>query len=271
MFGWKGFGKRSAPARYVISTRSTGLGDKMICLGAAWCFARNAGRTLVADWRFSQYAPDLKTNLFPCCFQPVAELAGVPFIGDDTVGKRKFPSPREPAFWNDDRLLKAPFMRLKESFVADRDAAVRLIRGGGDTAAPTVVFDACVNDGLVLTRDSRTFLSGLIPLPALAREAARFRQKRLGEGPLIGLHMRHGNGGITGHDGFWLSFRDSIDRCAFAVKLAREQLGQTARVLLCTDNVEVERAACEKIPHVVYRESSIARQERENSTCGTAP
>jgi hypothetical protein len=236
--------------------RSTGLGDRMICLGAAWLFARNTGRTLVADWRFSQYSPNKWKNLFPYCFQTPAELAGVPFTGDDTIEKLLFPSPREPEVWNDDRLLKLAFMRPKKNFLEDRDRAVALIRTGGDVPAPTVVFDACVNDGLVLTRDSRTFFNGLLPLRRLRAEADSFHREHLGGGPLIGLHVRHGNGGKTGHDHYWLSVRDALDRCAAAVKLAREQLEEPARVFLCTDNAELERAVCEKIPQVVCRPKS---------------
>jgi hypothetical protein len=48
-------GKPAIPGggRYVVSIRTAGLGDCLICLGAAWVFARNTGRTLVADWRHS--------------------------------------------------------------------------------------------------------------------------------------------------------------------------------------------------------------------------
>ena len=59
----------------------------------------------------------LTANLFPHCFQPLAELAGVPFVGDDQIGKLHLPSPREPSVWNDDRFLKAPFLRPEEKFV----------------------------------------------------------------------------------------------------------------------------------------------------------
>lgn len=239
--------------RYVISMRMTGLGDRLICLGAAWCFARNTGRVLVADWRFSQYSPDLDTNLFPFCFEASPELAGVPFIGDDTIRGLSLPVPRHPALWNDDRLLKAPFFRPRESLISDRDSAVALVRSGNDVSARTVVFDTCVNDGLVLTKDSQTFLGSMRPVSDLTAKVTGFRDEHLGAGPIIGLHMRHGNGGITGHDSYWHSFRDSIDRCALAIKRCREQLGKAARVFLCTDSAEVERAICKRVPHVVCR------------------
>src|ERR1700733_11022962 len=76
------------PQRYVISIRRhTGLGDHLICLAAAWRFARDTGRVLVADWRFSPYTLAAKDNLFPLCFEVPSSLAGVPFIGANDVGE----------------------------------------------------------------------------------------------------------------------------------------------------------------------------------------
>jgi Nodulation protein Z (NodZ) len=83
--------------RYVVSRRMTGLGDNIICLAAAWLFARNTQRTLVADWRRSRYA-DSQDNLFPLCFEPGTEIAGVPFIAD-TGADVPLPRSYRPALW----------------------------------------------------------------------------------------------------------------------------------------------------------------------------
>jgi Nodulation protein Z (NodZ) len=72
--------------RYVVSIRRTGLGDRLICLCAAWCFARNTGRALLADWRYSPYASSPNANLFSACFRPPQHIGGVSFVGDDRVG-----------------------------------------------------------------------------------------------------------------------------------------------------------------------------------------
>jgi hypothetical protein len=237
--------------RYVISIRRAGLGDCIICLGAAWLFARQTGRTLIADWRRSGYASNSATNAFALCFEARPELAGVPFIGDDRVADLPLPRPRYPALWNDDALLVAPPNRSDRAILADRDLAVALVRCRWDVAAPTVVFDACVNDGLVSVADSRTFLSDLRPLPRVAGLAAAFRESRLGSGPVIGLHIRHGNGAHTGHHHYWHSMDAAIERCRRAVCLARERLGAPAPVLLSTDSVDVEMAARQAIPDVV--------------------
>lgn len=248
------------PGRFVVSLRLTGLGDLIICLGAAWRFARNTGRTLVADWRFSFYASEGEKNLFPLCFEPSDELAGVPFIGDDRVENLLLPAPRYPSVWNDDAFMSQPYLCPIENGDAERIAAVELIRGGRDVEAATVVFDGCINDGLVSLEDARTFLGALRPVPAIAEAVDRFRKEHFGAQPVIGLHIRHGNGGdIMGHALSWRSFASAMERCESAVRRARAALGDAAAVLLCTDSVEVERAIRERIRGVICRPKSYRR------------
>ncbi len=240
--------------RYVVSRRSAGLGDLLVCLGAAWRFARDTGRTLVADWRLSAYAPDARENLFPLCFEATPHLAGVPLLADERVGRTLWPQPRHPSLWNDDARLRTPVRRREADVVADRDAAVALIRSGRDVEAPTVVFDACVNKGLVSFEDARTFYGALRPLARVREAVARFRAEHFGTRPLIALHVRHGNGGdILGHARHWDSFPAAIDRCLCALEQARRRLGQESAVFLSTDSSEVEQAFRERHPDLVSR------------------
>ncbi len=240
--------------RYVVSRRSAGLGDLLICLGAAWRFARDTGRTLVADWRLSAYAPDPRANLFPLCFEPALDLAGVPLVADDRVGRTPWPRPRHPSLWNDDTRWSRPVRRREQDVVADRDAAVALIGAGRDVEAPTVVFDGCVNKGLVSFDDARTFLGALRPLAPVREAVARFRAERFGTRPLIALHVRHGNGGdILGHARHWDSYTAAIERCLRGLEQARRRLGQHPAVLLCTDSPEVESSLRARLPDLVCR------------------
>ena len=234
--------------RYVISVRTAGVGDCIICLGAAWRFARAAKRILVADWRRSLYTAR-KDNLFPLCFENTEDIAGIPFISDDRIHHLM---PRR-------RTLKIarwiPF-GWRHAMI-DRDRAVALIRSGGDIEASTVIFEDCINDGLDSFEDARTFLGGLRPAARLASAVAAFEHGRLQAGPWIGLHIRHGNGGdIMGHKTFWTSFDLAIARCVQAVGKARERLGAQAIVLLCTDSLEVQNAILKRVPRVVCREKS---------------
>jgi hypothetical protein len=241
--------------RYVVSFRRTGLGDRIICLNAAWRFARETGRTLLADWRYSAYASAPTKNLFPLCFEPQPILAGVPFIGDETVGRLRLPHPRHPAIWENETLIRFPFLRPATGLPAARDAAVTLIRAGSDVAAPTVVFDACINDAILSVTDARSFLGALRPVAHVAAQVAAFREAHLRPGPTIGLHVRHGNGGdIMGHAPYWRSFDAAIARCERAIAMARAQLGADAIVLSCTDSRDVQRALVGRVPGMICRD-----------------
>jgi nodulation protein Z len=231
--------------RYVISVRRrTGLGDRLICLAAAWRFARDTGRVLVADWRFSPYALDPKANLFALCFETPAELAGVPFIGDDGVASMGLPGEPQEARRQP---LPASYRRIAHK------TAGQAIRESRDLPSQIVEFNTCVNDGLTLVKDSRVFLESLKPVAPISQAVTPFRQA-LPPGPVIGLHIRHGNGGdILGHARHWTSFPAAINRCVGAVEAAQSRLGNAATVMLCTDSIEVEQAIRELLPAVVCR------------------
>lgn len=243
----------SGPGRYAVSMRRSGLGDRLICLSAAWCFARTTGRTLVADWQSTLYSQSRAESSFTLFFEPLTDLAGVPFICDRPLASLTLPKPRHPAIWNDDTMLAAPRHRPVDAVIADRDAAVALITSGADEPAPTVVFDACINGAMVSLADSRTVMRALRPLPPVSRAVAAFRDEALAGAPFIGLHMRHGNGTVSGHAPYWESFETALARCERAVWLARERLGQDVPVLLCTDSLEVQQAIRHRIPGIVER------------------
>jgi hypothetical protein len=233
--------------------RRSGLGDRLICLSAAWCFARTTGRTLVADWQSTLYSQSRAESSFTLFFEPLTDLAGVPFICDRPIASLSLPTPRHPTIWNDDTMLAAPRHRPVDSVIADRDAAVALITSGTDVPAPTVVFDTCINGAMVSLADSRTVMSALRPLPPVRQAVETFRQETLTNEPFIGLHMRHGNGTVSGHAPYWESFETALARCEHAVRLARERLGKHVPVLLCTDSLEVQQAIQQRIPGVIER------------------
>jgi hypothetical protein len=96
-------------------------------------------------------------NLFPFCFEPQPEIAGVPFIGDDAIQQMYWPHPRHPDKWNDERMLQNTSLR-PHVLDSERDAALALIRSGTDVVPPTVVFDASLSGGVLCWREARTFL-----------------------------------------------------------------------------------------------------------------
>ena len=233
--------------RYLISTRRTGLGDRLVSLAAAWRLARISGRSLVADWRFSHYTPRAEANLFASCFEPAPTLAGVPFIGDDDVARLGLPGKPQRT------LMEAIRHRLTGCRRLSATEALRAIHEGRDVPARAILLDDCIPDGSMPVEEARRFLSGLRPQPQIAEAVSRFRTT-LGAGPVIGLHVRHGNGGdIMAHTPYWVSFDEALNRCVRAVEAARGLLGQQANVLLCTDSQEVERALSARIRHLISR------------------
>ena len=239
-----GDGAAHSGTRYVVSMRVAGLGDRIVCLGAAWLYARNTGRTLVIDWRHGYISPKSKTNGFPLCFKNSGQLAGVPIVCDDRVNELQLPLPRYPAIWNDETLLRDPMRRPPELEQIYKRAAVSLMLANRDRPEPAMIFDGCVHDGLVRFADAHQVFQALEPVDCVTEAVEDFRRRRFGEGPIIGLHIRHGNGGdIMAHARFWTSFEEAMKRCLRCVEIAREKLGHAARVFLCTDSSEVEEAA----------------------------
>jgi hypothetical protein len=249
--------------RYVVSMRPTGLGDRLICLCAAWIFARNTNRILIADWRHSRYAESRRGNLYSLCFVPRTHIANVPFLCDETFTESVLPYPRHPLIWNDEAQWQFPrcFLRPDPELISDTEKAIELIRSTRDVEARTVVFDGCISNGVVSWNDAFTFFSSLQPQPNVEKEVARFLKTSLRPEPWIGLHVRHGNGGdIMGHAPYWQSFESAIARCERAIGIARQKMGEQAQVLLSTDSIDVQNAILQNVSGVItrpkqYRES----------------
>lgn len=238
--------------RYVVSIRSTGLGDRLASLAAAWSFAKSTARTLVVDWRFGGISADGQ-NAFAQCFEPTPELASVPFIADRHMPAATLPSPRYPAIWNKDELLDFPFFRPSGA-LTDQRRAVRLIRSQKDIPARTVVFDGCIADGAPDLTRLRQFYSALSPTSSIASQVAEFRRCRI-PAPCIGLHIRNGNGGdIMGHRRHWDSTEKALQRCIAAVRHAQELLGSDVALFLATDSAMIERGIRSLLPDVISRE-----------------
>jgi hypothetical protein len=246
-----------ASERFVVSIRVTGMGDRLASLAAAWRFARNTDRTLIADWRLGGISADPATNAFSQCFEAPDTLAGVRLIGDRHVPAATLPQPRYPHAWGADTLLELPLLRKNADVHRDRLKAVRIIRRGRDLPANTVVFDGCINDGIVALSEARTFFDPIRPSPKIAKAVADFRRDRLAGGPVIGIHIRHGNGGnVLGHAPYWNSIPAAIARCKRAAGEAKSRLGGDPKVFLCTDSREIETAFAAVVPDVIVRPKS---------------
>ncbi|MCG8466986.1 MAG: nodulation protein NodZ [Gemmatimonadetes bacterium] len=252
--------------RFVISRRSSGLGDCIHSLMSAWYYAKRTGRTLVVDWRRSRYVDERGRNAFPALFEPVSAIDGVPVICDESVGTARFPAPvyttvgaRGPlealgATWSTrlPLLWRLPFARsmLRE---AERDEA-RLVESGRDVASPTVLLQACLPVALPAA-ESRAFLSRLRPRPEIQAEIERYAASRFGGSPVIALHVRHGNGGdVMNHAKYWSDETRAIADIRGAVDRVRSTLGDESLVFLCTDSKRVEEEIASSISNVITRD-----------------
>jgi hypothetical protein len=250
--------------RYVLSLRRAGLGDRLICFAAACKYARDTNRALVVDWRKSNYSGRRRgllgfrsrghENLFLSCFESPSSIGSVPVIATDDFDTGALPRPVFPKLWDDGGLLSRPWSAPPDGFAGDRERAVELIRSGADRPERTVIFSACVNDGIVLAREARAILSALRPVAVVAKQVESFaEQNRFADG-VIGVHVRHGNGGdIMGHAKFWTSFAPTLDRIARAIGAARDRLGFEAPVLLCTDSSQVQDALTARVAKLLTR------------------
>jgi hypothetical protein len=240
--------------RYVVSIRMTGLGDRLACLAAAWRYARDTGRSLIVDWRFGRITSEAPENAFSLCFKATAKLASVPLFGERHIETASLPKPRFPATWNEDVFLALPFIRPAHTFAAEEKLAIHLIREGRDVQAQTVVFDGCINDGLVELEDARKFFTALRPTSSIAEQVASYRQFHMAKRKVVGLHVRHGNGGnIMAHAPYWTSFDLAINRCVKAVRRVRQLLGNETAVFLCTDSSQVQDELKRALPNLLTR------------------
>jgi hypothetical protein len=241
--------------RLVISKRWTGLGDCLVSLLAAWRFAHATGRALVADWRGSGYATDPRTNAFGLVFEPGPTLAGVRFLGDDSVNHLALAGPFHPASW-DAETVRRPWTRPALEDPAEREAALALIASGADVAAPVVVLDGCLNHAVPPPDDCRRMLGDLRPRARIAEAVAEFEARHLAGRPVVGVHVRHGDGGaLGGHAPFWVSPRSALVRVVGATLRAadavRAAAGADPVIFLATDSAPVEAALRQGLPGVV--------------------
>ncbi|HXJ82299.1 MAG TPA: nodulation protein NodZ [Candidatus Methylomirabilis sp.] len=241
------------PDRLVVAKRNSGLGDCLVSLLAAWRFARATGRTLVADWRFSPYAHWSKVNLLAEAFQPPAALDGVPFLGDYRVNELRPAGPFHPPDWDATTLHVYSRVDHRRS-MAEQEAAVRLILSGEDVPAPVVVFDGCLVEALPDAETCRRLLTQLPPVPTVADRVEAFAAEHFGARPIVGLHVRHGNGGgVMDLAAFWADPPAALARIVAVTEAATRALasvtGTDPLLFLCTDSTDIEAA----FPHALTR------------------
>ncbi len=249
--------------RIVIAKRWTGFGDCIVSLLAAFRFARQTGRTLIADWRFSAYAPAWHCNSFALAFEPQPLLGGVPFLGDDRVNDLALTGPFHPTIWDAEKLHLPP----TGGEIGDEAAAVALIGSGSDVAEPVVVFDTCLAHAAPSPVECRRLLGELRPQPRIVGAVEAFAAEHFAGRSVVGVHVRHGNGGnIMGHAKFWTQPARAIGRVIGAtqraVRALKAHAGIAPLVFVCTDSPAVEAALRIALPEMVTRPKTFRERGR---------
>lgn len=239
--------------RIVLARRWTGLGDCVLSLLAAHRYAKATGRALVVDWRYSCYAPP-ERNLFSLVFEPIRTWDGVPVLADDRVAGLAHPGPYWPPIWSAVGVNAPPV----DGERGDARAAVALIEAGTDVAAPVVVFDGCIAPAAPPVTVARQHLHALRVHEPFVASVGAFRDRCFAGRPVVGVHVRHGNGGaIGGHAHWWKRPGASLLVIADAIRVAtaalRRRVGGEPVVFVATDSAPVEEVLRRLLPAVVTR------------------
>lgn len=253
----------AVPARYVVSRRWTGWGDCIVSLISAWHYARRTGRTLAVDWRRSRYLADPRRNAFAAYFEPCGAIAGVPVMGDDSVGRLAYPRPVHRSAghlaleglraWQARRGLR-PSAEQAEAAYRQAHAEELSLLAGEDCGAATVILECCLSEALPDLASCGTFLAGLVPRPAIRAEVDRFAAAHFSSRPVIAVHVRHGNGDEIGeHAKYWRDPERDLSAVCDGIREAETALGGAGTIFLCTDSARIRDQILARRPGILTR------------------
>ena len=257
-----GHGNADSEERFVvcadINDLYSGLGCCLLLLGPCWKFALKTGRTLVIDWRGNPYTrADPSRNLFAVLFEPPdpSEI-GVSCIGDDSVNDLRLPQPilgpAETFPQESGEVHRFPGAGL------DARSMRRILASGLDVDFPTVLPSLSTLFGLARDlgpmgsqrptmftfKEGQRLYKSLKLRPSWAASVSEFHRAHLADGPVVGVHVRHGNGEGTSRGHFRGREIDGVSAFlgSLAEKIRRYATGRFGRrftVFLCTDSDDV--------------------------------
>ncbi len=255
-------GKCKPEERYIvcadINNLFSGLGCCLFVLAPCWKYALKTGRTLVIDWRGNPYTrSDPEKNLFSLLFQPPDPVEiGVSCIADDSINDLQFPQP----------ILGPAGEISQESGLVDRlpvgglhiNTMKNIITSCADVYLPTVMPSLKTTyfvaekfgpqgfqrPSMFTFREAQRLYKSLKLQPQWAAMVSKFYQGHMADRPVIGMHIRYGNG-----EGKYRSHflkREIQDFASFIESLvnkirryASKRFGKKYTVFLCTDSDEV--------------------------------
>lgn len=190
--------------KYVVARHAFGgIGDHISCLIGAWWLAKQTGRTLVIDWRGSRFNtdPTRTRNCFWDYYVQRDQLGGVEVIADNRVANIEWPTPIFPPKWTASALATPAHLK----HTAEEIAAVnQLVASGTDRTEPTIAINQWVNPHPP-KEAVKILLEELRPASFIDAESQRFWDQNFGVHPVVGIHIRHGNGENIGErSAYWL-------------------------------------------------------------------
>ena len=208
--------------RYVIARYpNAGIGDHLSCLLSSWWYANQTGRKLIIDWRGSRFNKDKSTNGFNALFALPKIVGGVEIIVNNEANNLTPEGPYYWPKWTKDKLCKAAHVPHTKEEIRSMHT---LVMSGHDRKEPVVVF----NQHLPLPKEKtelRPLLEKIIFEKNAAARAENFLNSFTERKPLVGVHIRHGNGENIGwRSVYWL---DGIDLIRQTIRNEKNNIHQS--------------------------------------------
>lgn len=241
--------KTNPHSGFVVSKRNTGLGDKLICLSAAWRYARAFNRTLLVDWTGACYQTGAAyENPFTTLFVAQQTVSGVELIADNLQNFCCRTDSFYPSSWNSKNIS-----REAQETRRGKTEQIQLIQRLAPCSERFVVFNECLSDAAPAMKESHEFFSSLQFQPKLLEDFYRIKDQLLANKKAIGIHIRHGNGGnIMEHSKFWTDPKKSLAQCVLVIEKALDAYQDKPHVIfLSTDSLLVELFLKHKFPQLV--------------------
>jgi len=255
-----------------INDLYSGVGCNLKVLAPCWKYALETNRTLIIDWRGNPYTRATpEKNLFSLLYeQPDPSQIGVKCIADDSVNNIRFPQP-----------ILAPAGDIPhESGAIDRFPARgrhvvgmrRVIRKGIDVKFPTVM--PSIDTTYILASafgplgrlkpkmfsfsEAKRLYKSLKLRPQWASMVSEFYESHMEEKPVIGVHIRQGNGEEKYRNHFNSrvihNYEDFIEAIATRIRrLGEKEFGKCYGVFLCTDSDDVVESMRSFFPLLITR------------------
>jgi hypothetical protein len=236
-------GQTEDRARHVVVTRKrTGIGSDLVSVVGAIAYAALTDRDLVIDWRDSRYVADPKINMFgelfiaPRAFDDVGVVLASATFSDKTLpGPVRQVTSKSESF---------------EAFHAEMECEARPV-------AESVVITRPMHH-LPDTADQKRWLSAIKPAARIAAAIDGFYNAHMQGHPVVGIHIRHGNGEALGSGRDDLIQRSVDDLVDLSIaEFAEMDLPEDTRYFVCTDSQELRDAFNARVMNVISYDSRI--------------